>query len=149
MNDAKEISRKAQEIADKYLSQIRFTASYFCDSDASPFPAVLHLEIPTTMLKEYASIKSVSNIPEYHDESREFLTRFWKETGLAEKLRSHEKVRVIPERSDECPIDMLDYLAGEDVYVNLSEIPDKRDLQSARIEIDIRDMSPEDEDDWA
>ena len=149
MDKSEGIRRKAEEIADKYLSQIRFTYANFYDSDTSPFPAELHLDIPTAMLREYASIKSIGNIPEYHDESRDFLTSLWKEASLAEKLRSHEKVRVIPESFRECPIDILDYLRGEDVYVNLSEISDKRNLQSARIEIDIWDMPPEEEDEGA
>ena len=149
MDKSEGIRRKAEEIADKYLSQIRFTYANFYDSDTSPFPAELHLDIPTAMLREYASIKSIGNIPEYHDESRDFLTSLWKEASLAEKLRSHEKVRETSKNCREPPIDMLDYLAGEDVYVTLSDEYSKRNLQSERVEIEILDMPTEEEDEGA
>jgi hypothetical protein len=143
------INKKAEQIADKYLPQIRFTYADFYDNDTSPFPACLHLEIPTKMLTEYASLKNRDEIPEDHDGEREFLTNFWKEAGLAKKLMTHKEVNKIPDSSGESPMDMLEYLTGEDVYVLLSPIRTKRDLQSEKVEITVLDMPSQDEDESA
>jgi hypothetical protein len=140
---------KAEQIADKYLPQIRFTHAYFYDSDTSPFPACLHLEIPTKMLMEYASLKNKGEIPKDHDGEREFLTGFWKETGLAKRLMTHKDANIIPEQGRESPMDMLEYLTGEDVYVLFSTIHAKRDLQGEKVEINVLDMPPQDEDESA
>jgi hypothetical protein len=142
-------NERAEQIADNYLSQIRFTDAYFYDSDTSPFPACLHLEIPTKMLTEYASLKNKSGIPKDHDGEREFLTEFWKETGLAKKLMVRDEVHKIPECSRESPIGMLEYLTGEDVYVLLSPIPRRRNLQAERVEIEVYDVPDPDEDEQA
>jgi hypothetical protein len=143
------VAKSAEQIADNYLPQIRFTYADFYDSDTSPFPACLHLEIPTKMLTEYASLKNKNGIPKDHDGEREFLTDFWKETGLAKKLMTHDAVHKIPECSRESPIEMLEYLTGEDVYVLLSPIDAKRDLQSEKVEITVLDMPAQDEDEQA
>lgn len=142
-------SERAEQIADRYLPQIRFTYADFYDNDTSPFPACLHLEIPTKMLREYASLSGMDTIPKDHDGEREFLTSFWKETGLAKKLMSRDDAHKIPERSKESPIDVLEYLTGEDVYVLLSPIYSKRDLKNEKVEINVLDSPSQDEDERA
>ncbi len=142
-------NERAEQIADKYLPQIKFTRAYFYDNATSPFPACIHLDIPTAMLTEYVYLKNKNEIPKDHDGEREFLTDFWKETGLAKKLMTHENACKIPEESNESPIDMLEYLTGEDVYVLLSHFPNKRNLQGERVEIEVLDSPIEDKDEGA
>jgi len=137
--------KRAEQIADKYLSQIRFTYAEFYDNATSPFPAQIHLEVPTEMLREYAILKN-RQIPEEDIEQGSFLTQFWLETGLAKKLMTHKDVHTRPEDSREQPIDMLDYLIGENIYAEFSPIPQKRNLQSEKVEIEICDIPYSDED---
>lgn len=140
-------NERAEQIADRYASQIRFVYAGFYDSEASPFPATLRLEIPTKMLIEYASLKC-EEIPQdifLYD----FLSKFWLETRLAEKLMAHKDVRRMPSDFYEIPIDMLEYLIGNNVCVHLSEIPAKSDLKGESVEIRVYDIPDLDEDQQA
>jgi hypothetical protein len=143
-----QIDERAGQIADRYMPQIRFTYAGFYDSDTSPFPAFLHLEIPTAMLREYASLVG-KEMPSHRIFWSRFLFEFWHETGLAKKLMAHEDVNKIPSNAHESPSDMLEYLIGDNVCFNLSPIPAKRDLESASIEIEIQDIPNLSEDEQA
>ena len=134
------IAEDAGKIADKYLPDIRFTYTEFYDSETSPFPAVVHLDIPTRMLREYASLREAETILERPLLREELLKKFWIDSGLAEKLMAHKDVRKIPEHSHELPIDMLEYLVGENICVELSKNPTKRNIQDERVEIEVYDV---------
>jgi hypothetical protein len=58
----------------------------------------------------------------------------------------HKDVHIKPKDSREQPIDMLDYLTGENIYAELSPIPQKRNLQSEKVGIEICDIPYSDED---
>ena len=144
------IDERAGQIADRYMPQIRFTYAGFYNSDTSPFPAFLHLEIPTAMLREYASLRGKEMpSPSHRIFWNRFLSEFWHETGLAKKLMARGDAGLVPPYSYESPSDMLEYLIGDNVCFNLSPIPAKRDLESASIEIEIQDIPNLGEDEQA
>jgi hypothetical protein len=141
-------NKKAEEIANRYMPQIKFTYAGFYDNDTSPFPATLHIEIPTAMLTEYASLKN-RKIPEKGFEQTHFLEQFWLESGLAQKLMAHKDAGKTPQRSNESPLDMLEYLTRENICVNLLSMLQKGNLQSDKVEIEIYDIPDPDEDEQA
>jgi hypothetical protein len=143
-------NKEAEKIADRYLPQIRFTSAYF-DENYPVFPACLSLEIPTQMLREYATLKNkdLNEMQNKHIIAMCFLTNFWLETGLAKKLISRGDAAKVPDGSSESPKSMLEYLLGENIQVELSALPHKRDFAQVNIEIEVYDTPNPDEDELA
>ena len=117
-----------QELVDKYFNQIEVAyTDYVPVSDAKSDAAIITLEIPSAMVREYQRLKgSRKRFPDG--------VEFWRETGLLSRLEKSDKV---PGRahSNTTLGDVLDYLGGkcwadfariskDKVELSLTEVPE-------------------------
>ncbi len=113
------------ELVNKYFEQIEVENTDFVPVDnAVSDAAYLLLVLPIKMLKEYQKFKgSRKKLPDG--------AKFWKETGLARRLRDSKKYP----RAVDAPLnDILDYLGG-DVWGNYQELDNPSKIRLSITEI--------------
>ncbi len=109
------VQSQIEELVNRYFGQIEVEDTDYIPVDDSPHDAAyILLRIPTAMLKDYLMFKGQNKeLPDG--------VEFWRETGLAIKLRGSNKYHG---QGHEPLDDMLDFLEG-DVHIDYQKITEE------------------------